>query len=79
MFYNEEKFDSGVLNFSYNIFDVNNGFTKDELVITWLATIEAKYVFSLEDSKFDITLLILSIEDILPINIKKAIKVNNKE
>lgn len=32
MFYNEEKFDSGVLNFSYNIFDVNNGFTKEELV-----------------------------------------------
>ncbi|SFB33251.1 Rpn family recombination-promoting nuclease/putative transposase [Clostridium frigidicarnis] len=32
MFYNEEKFDSGVLNFTYDIFDVNNGFTKDELV-----------------------------------------------
>lgn len=32
MFYNEEKFDNGVLNFVYNIFDVNNGFTKEELI-----------------------------------------------
>jgi len=32
MFYNKEKFDSGVLNFNYDIFDVNNGFTKEELV-----------------------------------------------
>lgn len=32
IFYNEEKFDSGVLNFTYDIFDVNNGFTKDELI-----------------------------------------------
>lgn len=32
MFYNYEKFDSGVLNFTYDIFDVNNGFTKEELV-----------------------------------------------
>lgn len=32
MFYNEEKFHSGILNFTYDIFDINNGFTKDELV-----------------------------------------------
>ena len=32
IFYNEEKFDSGVLNFTYDIFDVNNGFTKEQLV-----------------------------------------------
>ena len=31
-FKTEEKFDSGVLNFTYDIFDVNNGFTKEELV-----------------------------------------------
>ena len=28
-FKTEEKFDSGVLNFTYDIFDVNNGFTKE--------------------------------------------------
>ena len=32
MFYNSEKFHSGVLNFTYDIFDVNNGFTKEELM-----------------------------------------------
>lgn len=32
MFYNEEKFHSGVLNFTYDVFDVNNGFTKEELI-----------------------------------------------
>jgi Uncharacterized conserved protein len=32
MFYSEEKFHSGVLNFTYDIFDVNNGFSKKELV-----------------------------------------------
>ena len=32
IFYNEEKFHSGVLNFTYDIFDINNGFTKEELV-----------------------------------------------
>ncbi|MGL4873275.1 MAG: Rpn family recombination-promoting nuclease/putative transposase [Clostridium sp.] len=32
MFYNEEKFHSGILNFTYDIFDVNNGFTKEELL-----------------------------------------------
>jgi predicted transposase/invertase (TIGR01784 family) len=32
MFYSEEQFHSGVLNFTYDIFDVNNGFTKKELV-----------------------------------------------
>ncbi|MGL5068972.1 MAG: Rpn family recombination-promoting nuclease/putative transposase [Sarcina sp.] len=32
MFCNEEKFHSGVLNFTYDIFDVNNGFTKEELL-----------------------------------------------
>ncbi|MGL5647062.1 MAG: Rpn family recombination-promoting nuclease/putative transposase [Clostridium sp.] len=32
MFYNEEKFHSGILNFAYDIFDVNNGFTKEELL-----------------------------------------------
>lgn len=31
-FKTEEKFDSGFLNFTYDIFDVNNGFTKEELV-----------------------------------------------
>lgn len=30
--YNEELFDSGLLNFSYDIFDINNGFTKEQLV-----------------------------------------------
>ncbi|ATD54309.1 Rpn family recombination-promoting nuclease/putative transposase [Clostridium chauvoei] len=32
IFYNEEKFHSGILNFTYDIFDINNGFTKEELV-----------------------------------------------
>lgn len=32
MFYNEEKFHSGVLNFTYDVFDINNGFTKEELI-----------------------------------------------
>lgn len=32
MFYNEEKFHSGVLNFTYDVFDINNGFNKEELV-----------------------------------------------
>lgn len=32
MFYNEEKFQNGVLNFAYDLFDVNNGFTKEELL-----------------------------------------------
>lgn len=32
MFYKEEKFDKGILNFSYDIFDINNGFTKEELL-----------------------------------------------
>ena len=32
MFYNEEKFHKGVLNFTYDVFDINNGFTKKELV-----------------------------------------------
>ncbi|MGL4990011.1 MAG: Rpn family recombination-promoting nuclease/putative transposase [Sarcina sp.] len=32
MFHNEEKFHNGVLNFTYDIFDVNNGFTKEELL-----------------------------------------------
>ncbi|MGL4654910.1 MAG: Rpn family recombination-promoting nuclease/putative transposase [Sarcina sp.] len=32
IFYSDEKFHSGVLNFTYDIFDVNNGFTKEELI-----------------------------------------------
>ncbi|MPQ42954.1 Rpn family recombination-promoting nuclease/putative transposase [Clostridium tarantellae] len=32
MFYNESKFHKGVLNFTYDVFDVNNGFTKEELI-----------------------------------------------
>ncbi|MGU8220402.1 Rpn family recombination-promoting nuclease/putative transposase [Clostridium perfringens] len=32
MFYNEEMFHNGVLNFTYDVFDVNNGFTKEELI-----------------------------------------------
>ncbi|MGL5650030.1 MAG: Rpn family recombination-promoting nuclease/putative transposase [Clostridium sp.] len=32
MFYGEEKFHSGILNFTYDIFDINNGFTKEELL-----------------------------------------------
>ncbi|MGL5576104.1 MAG: Rpn family recombination-promoting nuclease/putative transposase [Sarcina sp.] len=32
MFYSEEKFHSGVLNFTYDIFDINNGFTKEDLL-----------------------------------------------
>ena len=32
MYYNEEKFQHGVLNFTYDLFDVNNGFTKEELL-----------------------------------------------
>lgn len=32
MFYNEEKFHSGILNFTYDIIDINNGFKKEDLV-----------------------------------------------
>ncbi|MGL4452963.1 MAG: Rpn family recombination-promoting nuclease/putative transposase [Sarcina sp.] len=32
IFYGAEKFNDGILNFKYDIFDVNNGFTKEELI-----------------------------------------------
>ena len=32
MFYNEDKFHNGILNFTYDIIDINNGFTKEKLV-----------------------------------------------